>query len=63
MSRMQQVIAAPEAERADVQERLHWLDRQIKDFEGLHHQVVRRITSPPRSPPRCRAAPMPIDAT
>ncbi len=32
MSRMQQVIKALEAERAEVQERLAWLDQTIEDF-------------------------------
>ena len=33
---MQQVIDALEAERADVQERLAWLDRQITEFRERH---------------------------
>jgi hypothetical protein len=33
---MQQVIDALEAERADVQERLMWLDRQIEEFRERH---------------------------
>jgi CRP-like cAMP-binding protein len=34
VSRIQQVIDALEAERADVQERLSWLDKQIKEFHA-----------------------------
>jgi hypothetical protein len=33
---MQQVIDALEAERAEVQERLAWLDRQITEFRERH---------------------------
>ena len=47
MSRMQQVIAALEAERADVQERLNWLDRQIEEFRD-HHDGD-QATAPKRS--------------
>jgi predicted HTH transcriptional regulator len=36
LSRMQQVIDALEAERAEVQERLAWLDRQITEFRERH---------------------------
>jgi Fic family protein len=36
LSRMQQVIDALEAERAEVQERLAWLDRQIAEFRERH---------------------------
>jgi hypothetical protein len=34
MSRIQQVIDALEAERAEVQEHLAWLDQQISEFEA-----------------------------
>ncbi len=34
MSRIQQVIDALEAERAEVQEHLAWLDHQISEFEA-----------------------------
>jgi hypothetical protein len=34
VSRIQQVIDALEAERADVQERLSWLEKQIKEFQA-----------------------------
>jgi hypothetical protein len=34
MSRMQQVIEALEAERADVQERLAWLEKQLAEFRS-----------------------------
>ena len=53
MSRMQQVIAALEAERADVQERLDWLDRQIEEFRD-HHDGD-QATVPKRSTRRATA--------
>jgi CRP-like cAMP-binding protein len=34
LSRIQQVIDALEAERADLQERLAWLEKQIKEFHA-----------------------------
>jgi predicted HTH transcriptional regulator len=50
---MQQVIDALEAERADLQERLAWLDRQIEEFRERHgdersapaQRSVRRATA------------------
>ena len=36
MSRIQQVIDTLEAERAELQERLAWLDEQIKEFHAHH---------------------------
>ena len=53
MSRMQQVIAALEAERADVQERLDWLDRQIEEFRD--HHDGEQATVPKRSTRRATA--------
>jgi Fic family protein len=53
LSRMQQVIDALEAERADLQERVAWLDGQIKEFRERHgderstpaQRSVRRATA------------------
>jgi hypothetical protein len=53
MSRMQQVIDALEAERADVQERLAWLDRQITEFRERHDGES--ATPAPRSARRATA--------
>src|SRR5215211_6082493 len=53
VSRMQQVIEALEAERADLQERLAWLDHQIKEFRERHGDA--RATPPPRSVRRATA--------
>jgi predicted HTH transcriptional regulator len=50
---MQQVIDALEAERADLQERLGWLDRQIKEFRERHGDE--RATPPQRSVRRATA--------
>ena len=50
---MQQVIAALEAERADVQERLDWLDRQIEEFRD--HRDGEQATVPKRSTRRATA--------
>jgi predicted transcriptional regulator len=36
MSRMQQVIDALEAERAEVKERLEWLEKQLASFRQRH---------------------------
>lgn len=36
MSRIQQVIDTLEAERAEVQQRLAWLDQQIKEFDAYN---------------------------
>ena len=36
MSRIQQVIDTLEAERAELQERLAWLEEQIKEFHAHH---------------------------
>jgi hypothetical protein len=53
VSRMQQVIDALEAERADLQDRLAWLDRQIKEFRERHGDE--RATPPRRSVRRATA--------
>jgi predicted transcriptional regulator len=53
VSRLQQVIDALEAERADLQERLAWLDRQIKEFRERHGDE--RATPPQRSVRRATA--------
>jgi Winged helix-turn-helix DNA-binding len=36
VSRIQQVIEALEAERADAKERLEWLEKQIQEFRDRH---------------------------
>ena len=36
MSRIRQVIETLEAERADLQQRLAWLEEQIKEFQAHH---------------------------
>ena len=53
LSRMRQVIAALEAERADVQERLDWLDRQIEEFRD--HDDGEQAAAPKRSTRRATA--------
>jgi predicted transcriptional regulator len=47
LSRIQQVIDTLEAERAEVQERLAWLDRQINEFEA--HNGSTATVAPARS--------------
>ncbi len=37
MSRIEQVIETLEAERADLQERLAWVEEQIKEFHAHHN--------------------------
>lgn len=53
MSRMQQVIKALEAERAEVQERLAWLDQTIEEFRAREEAppatVVPATSAPKRS--------------
>jgi Fic family protein len=53
VSRMQQIIDDLEAERADLLERLAWLDRQIKEFRERHGDE--RATPPQRSVRRATA--------
>ena len=57
MSRMKQVIEALEAERADVKERLEWLEAQIKAFRDHAGETVSAVTSsvPSRSRRRSTA--------
>jgi predicted HTH transcriptional regulator len=50
---MQQVIDALEAERADLQERLAWLESQIDEFRQRHGD--QRSTPPQRSVRRATA--------
>ena len=50
---MQQVIDALEAERADLHERLAWLDRQINEFRERHGDE--RATPPQRTVRRATA--------
>jgi hypothetical protein len=50
---MQEVIDTLEAERADLQERLAWLDRQIDEFRERHGDD--RATPPRRSVRRATA--------
>jgi len=45
MSRMEQVIDALEAERADVKERLDWLEAQIKAFRARAGGVLPSVPS------------------
>lgn len=53
MSRMQQVIDALEAERAEVQEHLAWLDHQIGEFQA--HNGGSPVGPPARSTRRATA--------
>lgn len=52
MSRIQHVIDTLEAERADVQERLGWLEEQIREFHAHHGTAP---PTPPRSGRRATA--------
>jgi predicted transcriptional regulator len=45
MSRMQQVIAAVEAERDDAKERLDWIERQIKAFRDRAGDALPSVPS------------------
>jgi hypothetical protein len=53
LSRMQQVIDTLEAERAEVQDHLAWLDHQIKEFDA--HNGRSNGTAPVRSVRRATA--------
>jgi hypothetical protein len=48
MSRIQQVINTLEAERADVQKRLAWIEKQIKEFRVHHGGDAAESTTPGR---------------
>jgi hypothetical protein len=53
MSRMQQVIKALEAERAEVQERLAWLDQTIEEFRARENgPPATEIPTPAPAPKR-----------
>ena len=52
MSRIQQVIDTLEAERADLHERLTWLDKQLAEFRAHHNGTA---TTPARSTRRATA--------
>ena len=54
MSRIKQVIDTLEAERADVEQRLEWLEKQIGEFRA-HHDGDAAIAPPPRSTRRATA--------
>lgn len=53
MSRIQQVIDTLEAERADLQERLAWLEERIKEFHAHHGAAA--PAAPARSTRRATA--------
>ena len=55
MSRIKQVIDTLEAERAEVHERLEWLDEQIEEFRERHHDSETGVGTPPRSKRRATA--------
>jgi hypothetical protein len=69
VSRIQQVIDTLEAERADLQERLTWLDNQIKEFHahdgdstpGAPARSVRRGTARRASARRATARTRQVD--
>jgi CRP-like cAMP-binding protein len=48
VSRIQQVISTLEAERADVQKRLAWLEKQIKEFRAHHGGDAAEPAAPAR---------------
>ncbi len=52
MSRMQQVIKALEAERAEVQERLAWLDQTIEEFRARENGPPATDVPAPVAPPK-----------
>ncbi len=55
MSRIQQVIDTLEAERADLQQRLAWLEEQIKEFHAHHDGAALPPPPPARSGRRATA--------
>jgi Winged helix-turn-helix DNA-binding len=56
VSRMKQVIEALEAERADVQERLAWLDAQLAEFRRHAGEPARPASRAPRRATARRAS-------
>jgi predicted HTH transcriptional regulator len=48
VSRIQQVISTLEAERADIQKRLAWLEKQIKEFRSQHGADAPATAAPSR---------------
>lgn len=56
MSRMQQVIDALEAERADLKERLDWLEGQIKAFRDRTGEALPTVSSRSRRRSNARRA-------
>jgi MarR family len=56
MSRIQQVIETLEAERAEVQKRLQWLERQIKEFRTHNGAAATTPASSPSRTTRARAS-------
>jgi predicted Rossmann fold nucleotide-binding protein DprA/Smf involved in DNA uptake len=56
MSRIQQVITTLEAERADVQKRLAWIEKQINEFRTHHGGDAAASTTPGRRRATRRAA-------
>ena len=53
MSRIKKIIETLEAERSDVQERLEWLDGQLKEFRQ-HHAEQEAAPAAPAPPPRSK---------
>ena len=56
MSRIQQVIDTLEAERAEVQERLAWLDQQINEFQTYNGSPATAAPLAPRAVSTARRA-------
>jgi predicted HTH transcriptional regulator len=71
LSRIKQVIDTLEAERADLQERLAWLEEQIKEFHAHHERAApavparsgRRATARRASTRRATARTRQVDTT
>lgn len=56
MSRIKQVIDTLEAERAEVRERLEWLEKQIDEFRQRHSGDESPAQTPPRAKRRATAS-------